>query len=153
MKLPGGRAGVAGFTVNRRVRTNQREPVFMPSHRLNRNIPPFDGVAGVAIRPELRAMNIRVTVSAFLADIGEHQLDVAPRALHFFVQALQRVMGFVVIEFRNAANRLPTQRGMAIFAGDVQPGAVRIPGNRLLRLGRGRTLGIDRDGHQQKTES
>ena len=59
----------------------------MAANRLNRNIPPFDRMAGVAIGAELAAVNVCVTIGAFLADVDENQLDVALRAGHLFVHA------------------------------------------------------------------
>jgi hypothetical protein len=72
-------------------------------------------------------VDIRVTLRAFLADVGKHQFDVAFRALHLFMHAPQRIVGLVVIELRNAAYGLPTQRRMTVLARNVQSGAVRVP--------------------------
>lgn len=104
----------------------------MVANRCYGNPPAFDGVTRLAIRAELAAMNVRMAVRAFLADIGKDQLDVALGALHFFVHAPQRVRRFVVIEFRNAADGFPTQGSVTILARNVE-GAVRIAGNRFLR--------------------
>ena len=49
------------------------------------------------------------------------------------MHAAERVAGLVVLKFRDAADGLPTQGGMAVFAGNVQGGAVRIAGNWFLR--------------------
>lgn len=76
-------------------------------------------MARITVRAELAAVNVCVAVRAFLAYIGEHQFDMALRALHLFVHSAERVVSFVVIEFRDAADRLPTQRRMTIFAGNV----------------------------------
>ena len=57
----------------------------------------------------------------------------ALRARHFFMHAAEGVTRFVVLKFRDAADGLPTQGGMAVFAGNVQSGPVRIAGNWFLR--------------------
>ena len=63
---------MAGLAVNRCVRADQWESILVSANRLNGNIPTVDGMAGIAIRPELAAVDIRVTVRAFLAHVGEH---------------------------------------------------------------------------------
>jgi hypothetical protein len=65
-------------------------------------------------------MNVGVAIGAVLSYVGEDGLDVALHALHFFVHAAQRVLGFAVVEFGNGANRAPTRGRVAVFAGDVQ---------------------------------
>ncbi len=44
----------------------------------------------------------------------------ALRTRHILVQAAQRIVGLVVIEFRNGADRLPALRGVAVLTGNVQ---------------------------------
>ena len=124
----------------------------MAADRLNRDIPSFDGMAGVAIRPELAAVNVCVAIGAFLADVGENQLHVALRALHLFVHATQGVMRFVVVKLRNAANRLPTQGCMAVLARHVQPGTVRIAGDAVLCLRKSRTRRVRLNNGRQNAE-
>jgi hypothetical protein len=65
-----------------------------------------------------------VTILAVFAHVGEHGLDVALRALHFFVHAAQRILGFVVVELRNSADGAPTRGSVAVFARNIQ-GAMR----------------------------
>ena len=57
----------------------------------------------------------------------------ALRARHFFMPAAERVASLIVLKFRDAADGLPTQGGMAVFAGNGESGPVRIAGNWLLR--------------------
>ena len=52
--------------------------------------------------------------------------------LHFLVHAAQRVAGLVVVKLRNTADRLPTQRGMAVLAGNIES-TVRIACTWFLR--------------------
>ena len=84
-----------------------------------------------AIGTHLAPVNVGVTISAILADIGEHRLDVAFGAFHFFVQAAQWIVGLVVIELRNSPNRTPTGGGMTIFTRDGE-GAVGVTGGFFL---------------------
>jgi hypothetical protein len=144
---------MARLTIDGGVRPDQWESIVMAADRLNGNIPALDGVAGIAIRSELPAVNVRVAVRAFLADVGENQFDMALGALHFFVHALQRVGRLVVIKLRDAANGLPTQRRVTIFAGDVKPGTVRILCGCLLRLRRAGSLRAELEGKKKDGES
>jgi hypothetical protein len=89
------------------VRTKQRKPVEVLLDRLNRDIPTEGCVAFGAVGPHLTAMNIRVAIRAILADVREHRLKVACRAVKFFVHAAKRITRGVVVEFRNGANRSP----------------------------------------------
>ena len=52
--------------------------------------------------------------------------------LHFLVHAAQRVAGLVVVKLRNTADRLPTQRGVAVLARNTES-TVRIACDWLLR--------------------
>lgn len=115
----------------------------MPAHRLNGNVPALNRVTRVAIAAELAAVNVRVAIRAFLANVREHQLDMALRTLHLFVHASQAIVRGVVIELRNAANGLPAQCCVAVFAGDVKPGSVGIPADLLLQLPRISNLGAE----------
>ena len=85
-------------------------------HLLNGNIPALHRVALRAIRAHLPLVNVRVALFTILADIGEHRLDVALRAFHFFVQASQRITRPVVIEFWNRANGLPARGRVTVLA-------------------------------------
>jgi hypothetical protein len=73
-----------------------------------------------------------VTILAVLPYVGEHGLDVALRALHFFVHATQGILGLVVIELRNSADGTPGCSGVAIFAGNRE-GAMRTSSSLPLR--------------------
>jgi len=133
LKLSRGCAFVARFAVNSRVRTDQRKTILMVAYRLHSNSPTLYRVTRFAIRTELPTVNVGMAVCTFLAHIRKHQFYVALRARHFFMHPAQRVARLVVVKFRDAANRLPAQRGMAVFAGSVKGGPVRITRNLLLR--------------------
>jgi hypothetical protein len=49
------------------------------------------------------------------------------------MHASKGVARLVVLKFRDTADGLPTQGGMAVFAGNGQSGPVRIAGNWFLR--------------------
>lgn len=92
--------------------------------RLDRHLPPENRVALGAPAAELGAVNVGVTISAVLANVGENRLCMASRAGYFFVHAPKRVSRGVVIEFGNGANGSPACVGVAIFAGNGK-GTVR----------------------------
>ena len=77
-------------------------------------------MAFFAIRAELPAMNIRVAVCAARPYIAENRFCVTLNAINFRVHSAKRIIGFVVVELRNRADRLPARLRMAIFAGDRQ---------------------------------
>ena len=84
-----------------------------------------------AVRPEFPAVNVRVAIRAILPHVREHRLDVTFVAFHFFVHPAQRILGAIVVEFRNCPDRPPPRGGMAVLAGNGQR-AVRTPGVALL---------------------
>jgi hypothetical protein len=78
---------VARFTVNRRVRADQREAILVVTNRRYRYLPTLDGMTRFAIRAELAAVNIRMAVRTFLSHVCKNEFHMALRALHFFVHA------------------------------------------------------------------
>ena len=114
------RALVALVALHRGVRAQQRETILVILYLLNGNIPALHGVALRAIRAHPPLVNVRVALFAILADIGEYWLDVALRALHFFMQAPQSITCLVVIEFRNRTNGFPACRRMTVLARNGQ---------------------------------
>jgi len=83
---------------------------------LHSDLPAPDGVALLAIRPELTPVNIGVAVLTALSNVREHRLDVALDARYCLVHATQRVFRLIVIEFRNGSNRFPRVCRVAILA-------------------------------------
>ena len=120
MKLTYRRAFVAIFALHGSVSAQQRKAILVIFHLLDGDIPALNGVALRAIRAHLPLVNVRVALFAILADIGKHRLDVALVALHFFMQAPQRVIRLVVIEFRNRANGLPARGRVTVLARNRQ---------------------------------
>jgi hypothetical protein len=117
-----------------RVSPKQREAILVILYLLDRNAPSLHGMALSAIRAHLPLVDIGVTVLTLLASVSKHRLDVALRALNFFVHAAQRILRFVVVELRNTADGAPSTGGVAVFAGDLQ-GAVGASRSVALRLG------------------
>lgn len=102
------------------MRSNQREAVLVLLNVFDRNLPAFDGMAVFTLRAHLPAMDVRVTLRAFVPHVGEHRLHVALRARNFCVHASQWVRRLVVIKIRHRSNRLPAQIGMARLAGNIE---------------------------------
>lgn len=118
----------------RSVRAEQRESVRMLLELRGLKFPAVDGVARLAFRAELAAVDIRVAIRAMRADVREDEAHVALRALHFHVHAAQRVARVIVVEFRNVADRFPARARVAVFAGN-RDRSVRILVRGCLRLG------------------
>ena len=111
---------VAGLAIERGVCSKQREAIVVLLDLLQRYSPSFYRVALFAIRSELSAMNIGVTVGATLSDVREHRLHVTLRAGHILVHATQWITGLAMVEFRDIANRLPSAIGVAVLTRNVQ---------------------------------
>lgn len=116
LKLAHRRTLVAVFALHGRVGTKQRKTILVIVDLPVRDLPPLNGVALRALRPHFPLMNIGMAVLANLSDVGEHRLGVALRAGHLFMHATKRILGFVVVEFRNRADGSPTRRRVAILA-------------------------------------
>ena len=65
-------------------------------------------------------MDVGVAILAVMPDVGEHRLDVTFGTCDRFVQAAQRILGLVVIEFRNSADRPPGVGCVAVLARDLE---------------------------------
>jgi hypothetical protein len=138
---------VAGVAIHGRVRAQKRKTILVVLDRLDGDVPPPDGVALFAIRAELAAVNIGVAASAICADIGKDQLGVTLHAVDLFVHSAKRIDGLIVIELRDASNRLPARESVAILARDCDI-AVRVVRDRMGR----RTALCLRQGLQREQE-
>ncbi len=114
------------------MRAHQREPVLVALDRLHVHLPAAHRVTLLAVGPKLTAVHVGVAIGASCGDIRKDQLHVAAPAFHVLVHAAQRVTRHVVIELRNAAYRLPTGKGVTVFAGDGDR-PVRVAGGSSLR--------------------
>jgi hypothetical protein len=132
LELANGRTFVAIFALHRGVSTEQRETILVIFHLLDSNIPSLNGVALSAIRAHFPLVNIGVTILTILACVDEHGLDMALRALHFFVHAAKGILGLVVVEFRDCADGAPTRGGVAVFTRNCE-GTVRTSSGLSLR--------------------
>lgn len=113
-------ARVALIAVNSGVRANKREAVQVLIDLLHRNVPSLDGMALLAIRAHLALVNVGVAIGALFTNVRKDRLGVALNAAHAFVHATQRILGCVVIEFRNRADRLPSAQRMAVLTWDAE---------------------------------
>jgi len=130
---------MTGIAVYGGMGADQREPVEVLINLLNRNMPAPDRVALLAVRPHLPLVDVGVAVGALRPDIRKDHLGVALRAGHAFVQAAQGVLGGVVIEFRNGADRFPAAQRVTVLARNTKAsvrtsrvgGRLRLPTRRL----------------------
>lgn len=132
LELADGRALVAIIALHGRMRPEERKPILVIVDLLYGNLPALNGVTLRAVRSHFSLMNIGVTILTSFAHVSEYRLGVAPRAGHLLMQTPQRVLGLVVVEFRNGSDGTPSCGGMAIFAGNCQR-SVRTSGGLPLR--------------------
>ena len=129
------------------MRSDQGETILVILDGLHRDIPALYGVALLAVCAHLPLVDIGMAIGAPCTHIREDGLGVTLGAGHVLVHAAQRILGLVVIEFRDSADRLPPNRGVAVLARNVQV-SVRTPCLRkALVLSAGR--GIRREEGQQ----
>jgi hypothetical protein len=122
-------ARVALIAINGGVGANKREAVQVLIDLLHRNVPSPDGMALLAIRAHLALVNVGVAIRALLADVRKDRLGVALNATHTFVHAAQWILGCVVIEFRNCADRFPSAERMTVLTRNAEA-SVRTPRGR-----------------------
>lgn len=108
---------MARIAIHGGVSADQRETVLVLLDLLNADAPSFHRVTTLAVGSELAPMDIRVAIRAFCSDIREDEFGMTLDARNVLVHAAQRVAGFVVIEFRNSADRLPSRLRVAVLTG------------------------------------
>lgn len=108
------------FTLHGSVRSQQRKAVLVIPHLLHGNIPSLHRVAIRTVSAHFSLVNIRVAVLAILPHIRKNRFHMALRALHLFVHAPQRILGFVVIELGNGLDGSPGRSRVAVFARNRQ---------------------------------
>ena len=104
-----------------RMGANQWKPVAVLLNRRNGHVPAANGVAALTIRPELPAVQIRVTLRALRRSSREYQVRMTTPATDGMMQTQQRKTGLpVMIEFQLAADGFPCRSAMAILATGVE---------------------------------
>ena len=131
LKLSNGGALVTVIALHGGVRTQQRKTVLVILHLLDRDVPALHRVTLRAIGPHLALVYVFVAVLTVFPNVGENGLYVTLCALHFFVHSAQRVLRFIVIEFRNGSDRSPGRCRVTVFARNRQR-AMRTPGIAVL---------------------
>ncbi len=76
---------MAGLATDCRVRAQQRKPVLVVVHRLQRHTPAKNVVALLAIRVQLAAVNVGMAIGTLPAGVGKHQTDMALPAFHYLM--------------------------------------------------------------------
>jgi len=110
---------VTSFAFHGGVRAEQREKIHVVADLLFGSEPVLRAVTLGAIRAELTQMNISMAIGAIFANIGENRLRVALGARSNFVSASKRKFRSFMAELRNATNRAPASRGVAIFTRNL----------------------------------
>jgi len=142
---------MAVLALHRGVSAEKREAILVILDLLYGIVPTKNRVALRAVRAHFALVNIGVAILTILAHICEYRFYVALRALHFLVHAAQWIVRFVVIEFRDRANRPPARSGVAVLAGNGER-SVRTASGLPLRCGR-RSARRRRREEQQPTQN
>ena len=110
---------MTGLTVDCGMGSNQRKAIVVLLDGLDVDTPSLHGVALLAFRTHLAAMNISVTVGALGSGVAKYQACVALPASYILVKTAQGILRLIVIELRNIADRLPRCECMTVLAGHV----------------------------------
>jgi hypothetical protein len=89
-------------------------------------------VALLTVRTHCSFVNVGVAIGASGSYVGKDRLGVTLGASHIVVHPAQRIFGLVVVKFRDRADGLPSDRGVAVLAGNVQI-SVRAPSLSIFR--------------------
>ena len=76
-ELPGSGPCVALLAISQCVRPDEWKAILVIANRIERNLPPFHGVALLAVFPKLGAVNVGVAIGALFAHIGENWAGMA----------------------------------------------------------------------------
>lgn len=130
LKSAVGRVLVAGIAIDCSMAPGQWKTVIVLLDLLNRYSPAAYAVALFAIRAQLAPVKVCVAILATLTNVAEYRFHVALRTRHILVKSAQRIVGLIVIEFRNGANRFPPLCRVTVLARNVQiaVGATRAVG-------------------------
>lgn len=120
LELPNRFALVAVGTIQPSMSSRQGKPVIVLLHSLQDNAPTLHRVTLFAVRTHLTAMDVGMAIGTVRSRIRKHGLGVALGAGHCLVQTTQRVLRFVVIEFRNGPDGFPSRRGMTVLTRNIE---------------------------------
>src|ERR1700731_4389885 len=115
LELPNRSALWALLALHRGVSAEKREAILVILNLLNGIVPTENRVALRAVRAHFPLVNIGVGILTILASVREYRLYVALCAFNFLVHAAQRILCFVVIEFRDGADGTPASGGVAVL--------------------------------------
>jgi hypothetical protein len=79
------------------VRADQREAVEMAANGIDIHLPAINGMAILACRSKLAAMDVSVTISTLLTNVGEEFLHVAGITCDILVEAAQRIPSLAIV--------------------------------------------------------
>lgn len=140
---------VAVLTLGGGMCSHQRKTILMVLDCLYPNLPALHRMTRFAIRSKLPAVKIGMAIRALRTHVGKHEAGVALSAGHVHVHPAQRVMRFVVVEFRDGPKRRPCSVGVAILARQIQ----RAVGTRHLGSRRGRRMLCRQTWRQESYEN
>lgn len=124
---------VTSIAVDSGVSAGQRETVVVVLDVLVRDLPSAHRVTLFAIGAQLTAVNVGVAILASMTNVGENHFDVTLGARDRGVQATQRILGLIVIELGNRADRPPRACRMAVLTRDSQTAVRTVRASRNLR--------------------
>ena len=107
LELPDSSTLVAIRTVQSRVTAHQRETIVVFPGSLRNDAPALHRMTLLAARTHLSAVDICMTIGAVCPHVGEDRLGVTLCTRNSLMHSAQRILGCIVIEFRNRPNRLP----------------------------------------------
>lgn len=117
----------------------------------NRNLPAADSVALFAICSQLALVNVGMAILAAFSNVGENGPGMAFSTRNRLVQAAQRILRLIVIEFRNRANRSPCIGCVAILARNVEIAMRTVRPSSSLRADNTRSSGKPEKQDQNRT--
>lgn len=125
-KSAAGRANMAIVALQGRVSADKRKTVQVVADGIGIHLPAVHGVAVLARRAKLSAMDVGMAISTLLTDVSKDFLHMARITCDILVQTPEGIFGLtIVVELDCFPKGSPTCCRMAVFAGDGK-GPVRI---------------------------
>jgi len=125
VELADGADLMAGVAVYGGVRADQGKAVLMLVDVVNRDLPAVWVMAEFALRAVFAAMQVGMTVLAFLRRIAENERFVTIGTIYLGVPAAQRKFRLRVLELEPGTERFPALCGVTFLALDFEFVAVR----------------------------